>query len=144
MTIFPYRNPDLKDRSRELRSGATLAEDRLWQALRRQALRVKFRRQVPYGRYILDFLCVSCGLAIEVDGSQHRDNPYDQQRDAWLDRQGIMVLRFWNNEVMIDLGTVLEVIDRAVRDLSGAPAPCPRPEGVGDFPGAGRAGKGAR
>lgn len=62
---------------------------------------LKFRRQEPIGRYIVDFVCHERGIVIEVDGGRHsiyKDR--DRERDIWLNRQGYEVLRFWNNEVL--------------------------------------------
>lgn len=70
---------------------------------------VKFKRQKPIGRYIVDFVCVEQRLIIELDGGQHGAQiAYDQRRDAWLRGQGYSLLRFWNNEVMLEMDAVLE------------------------------------
>jgi very-short-patch-repair endonuclease len=71
----------------------------------------KFRRQEPIGRYIVDFVCQEKLLIIEVDGGQHSvERERDKKRDNWLERQGYKVLRFWNNEVLINTEGILEVI----------------------------------
>ena len=63
------------------------------------------------GRYIVDFVCLEQRLIIELDGGQHSEQVnYDQDRDAWLRNQGYTVLRFWNNDVMQQLESVLEQI----------------------------------
>jgi len=72
---------------------------------------LKFKRQKPMGRYIVDFVCLERRLIIEVDGGQHAEQAaYDQRRDAWLQSQGYTVLHFWNNDVMQQLEGVLEQI----------------------------------
>jgi len=73
---------------------------------------IKFRRQEPIGNYIVDFVAFEKRLVIEVDGSQHAEEEKDKdiQRDAWLNRQGFRVLRFWNNEVLQNIEGVLETI----------------------------------
>ncbi|GAB2455347.1 hypothetical protein GCM10027082_02340 [Comamonas humi] len=101
-------------RARALRQGATDAEQLLWQHLRgRQLAGCKFRRQHPVGPYVLDFVCLEHGLAVELDGGQHAD-PDAQQRDAhrthWLQQQGLRVLRFWNHEVLQQTSEVLEQV----------------------------------
>ncbi len=101
---------DLLAHAREMRHEATCAEQALWRALRSNALGVKFRRQVPKGRYILDFACLSHWLVIEVDGDEHADSTSDQRRDAWLRAEGFHVLRFGNREVLQELPGVLQVI----------------------------------
>jgi len=95
--------------ARALRRAQTDAERALWQHLRGNRLQGhKFRRQHPYGRYILDFVCLEARLVIELDGSQHQDSPTDRERDAWLEAQGFQILRFWNHEVLTQPDAVLE------------------------------------
>src|SRR5215470_7595618 len=68
-------------RARALRSQMTDAEQKLWFALRdRRFADFKFRRQVPLGPFIGDFVCFSASLVVEVDGSQHAESQYDEQR----------------------------------------------------------------
>jgi very-short-patch-repair endonuclease len=83
----------------------------------------KFRRQHPLGAYIVDFVCLEKRLVIEVDGSQHLDNVYDDKRSAWLNQEGFTVLRFWNNEVLLETDTVIE----AIADVLGERHPHPDP-----------------
>ena len=103
-------------RVRQLRRGATDAENLLWQHLRGRRLEGhKFRRQVWIGPYIADFLCNNARLVIELDGSQHADQAsYDAARSDYLEKRGFTVLRFWNNEVLGDLDAVLTAIRAAV------------------------------
>lgn len=101
------RQGQKRDRARELRRGMTLAERTLWRVLKdRQLGGFRFRRQHPVGPYIVDFVCLEAGLVIEVDGGQHMDAATDRVRDAFLQREGFHVLRFWNNEVMANLDGV--------------------------------------
>ncbi len=102
--------------ARALRAHMTDAEQFIWQALRAEQLGVKFRRQVPMGRYVLDFACLSHFLVIEIDGGQHADCAHDVTRDAFLVAEGFKVLRFWNNEVLQQREAVLEVIRLALRE----------------------------
>ena len=101
-----------KDRARELRKNPTEAEHMLWRHLRlRQLGGCKFRRQQPIGKYIVDFVCFEKRLIVEVDGGQHSGNiNYDSERDAWLEKQGFSVLRFWDNQVLKEMEAVEEVI----------------------------------
>ena len=102
--------------AKALRTNQTEAEQKLWYHLRaHRFMDLKFKRQKPVGRYIVDFVCIEQRLIIELDGGQHADQvPYDQQRDTWLRNQGYTVLRFWNNDVMQELEAVLEQIRCAV------------------------------
>ncbi len=86
--------------ARKLRNNLTEAEKYLWYMLRLNHLGVKFRRQTPIGKYIVDFACLEKSLIIELDGGQHYDNKEDKQRDVWLEKEGFRVLRFWNNEIL--------------------------------------------
>jgi len=102
---------------RELRKNMTDAERVLWFRLRsRQVEGRKFRRQHPIGRYVVDFVCLERRLIVEVDGSQHMDNPNDEIRTRWLEREGYKVLRFWDNEVLMETDAVMEVIKEAVEE----------------------------
>jgi len=72
---------------------------------------VKFRRQEPIGRFIVDFVSYDRKLVIELDGGQHDLNKEkDKKRDVWFKNQGYEVLRFWDNEVFKNKDEVLEII----------------------------------
>jgi very-short-patch-repair endonuclease len=101
-------------RARQLRRTMTDAERKLWFAVRdRRFEHVKFRRQVPVGPYIADFLCHAHRLVVEVDGGQH-GSACDAARDQWFVRNGFRVLRFWNNDVLTNTAGVLAAIIEAV------------------------------
>jgi len=93
--------------ARDLRRGMTPAEEVLWKALRGRRLHgLKFRRQHPLNRFILDFYCVERQLVVEVDGGVHAapdQAARDEERTLWLSTQGIRVLRVTNEEVENDL-----------------------------------------
>lgn len=112
--------------ARELRRTQTDAERVLWQRLRnRQLLGHKFRRQLPIGPYIVDFVCVERRLIIELDGGQHAEQrARDAQRSAWLQARGFRVLRFWNDQALKETNAVLEFV---LRHLSENPSPQPSP-----------------
>ena len=122
--------------ARSMRAQPTDAERRLWSKIRYEQLEgLKFRRQAPIGRYIVDFVCFSNLLIIELDGGQHADQErQDLARTTWLESQGFRVMRFWNNEVLANTEGVLETIrqfvleDRAFRRQE-APHPNPPPQG---------------
>ena len=96
-------------RARSLRRNRTEAEARLWGLLRdRRLVGFKFRRQVPVGRYVVDFACFDARLVVELDGSQHFESVRDVRRDAELSARGFEVLRVWNNELWDNRDGVLE------------------------------------
>jgi very-short-patch-repair endonuclease len=82
----------------------------MWLLLRSRRLAgYKFRRQVPIGAYIADFLTYTGRLIIELDGSQHHLSAYDADRDAWLQSQDFRLLRLWNSD-LADRDAVLSAI----------------------------------
>jgi len=102
--------------ARELRRRQTEAEKALWMRLRNKQLEgVKFRRQQPIGPYITDFTSFERKLVIEVDGGQHNEGKErDEERMKWLMERGYRLLRFWNNDVLMNLEGVLERIREAL------------------------------
>ena len=83
----------------------------MWRMLRsRQFDGLKFRRQVPIGDYIVDFVCLNPRVIVECDGGQHADSRYDDVRDAWLKAQSFRVLRFWNTDILQEPDGVAEVL----------------------------------
>lgn len=106
------------------RRNPTPAEAKLWEALRDRRLNgMKFRRQCPYGRFILDYYCALWSLVLEIDGGIH-DEPDQAARDAerteWLALHGIRVMRLRNEEVLHDLESALA---RIVAACASPPAP---------------------
>jgi very-short-patch-repair endonuclease len=112
--------------AKSLRKGSTDAERLLWSRLRMERFEgMSFRRQQPIGPYIVDFVCLEGKVVIELDGGQHAlpdEHGEDEQRDAWLEREGYTVVRFWDNEVLTNIGGVLEVL----REKSRRPPPSPQ------------------
>jgi very-short-patch-repair endonuclease len=111
-----------RDRARRLRRDQTEAEARLWDALRAGRLEGwKWRRKVPVGAFIVDFLCLEAALAVELDGGVHAERAdYDAWRDGLLRRRGLQVLRFWNSEVASDFDRVCWTILSACRESDPA------------------------
>jgi len=108
------KNSFLIKKSKELRNNPTIAENKLWYFLRgRQIENCKFRRQQPIGDYIVDFACLEKKIIVEIDGGQHFENKEDSMRDQWLTSQGYGVLRFWNNDIIQNIESVLEIIRKA-------------------------------
>ncbi len=103
----------LYQRARELRNNATHAETILWGYLKTKPFGIKFRRQHPYSIYILDFYSHSLKMVIEVDGSIHNQPDVklnDAERQALLEKDGLIVLRFTNQQVENNLEVVQETI----------------------------------
>lgn len=105
------RSPANLARARVLRNGDNFAEAVLWTELKAKQLSgYKFARQVPIGPYFADFVCREHKLVVELDGSQHADNSYDRQRDAFMRNAGYSVLRFWNHDAVKRTRSVCETI----------------------------------
>ena len=120
----------LKERlQRVLRRNMTDAEQALWKKLRNCQIKgYKFRRQHPFGDFILDFVCLEARLVIEIDGGQHSESDRDLMRDRALEEAGFSVMRFWNNQVLNEIKSVMEAI---WLQLQPHPHPNPPLEGEG-------------
>jgi len=118
---FLRNDPTLKQRRRELRRNQSDAERAFWAKVRdKQFFGMKFFRQYSIGSYILDFYCPTVRLAVELDGGQHNHSDkreYDTARSEYLKAQGIDVMRFWNNEVLLDIESVLSKLALRVTPL---------------------------
>ena len=105
--------------ARGLRRNQSDAERNIWSRLRNSGLdRVKFRRQQPIGKYIVDFISFEKKLIIEVDGGQHnepRQMEKDPQRATYLGKKGYRVIRFWNNDILDNIDGVLETIKEELK-----------------------------
>ena len=119
-----YATKRLRENARAMRRAPTRAEDRLWNCLRdRRFSNLKFRRQVPVGRYVVDFYCAAAKLVIEIDGSQHQDRwiaEADERRSRALRARGLTVLRISNELVIRDPARVWEWIRLATVQLMPA------------------------
>jgi very-short-patch-repair endonuclease len=100
--------------AQKLRANATEAEEFLWLALRENQLDgLKFRRQHPLSIYIADFYCHKLKLVIEIDRGYHQTKEQmilDAERTTAIEFQGLKVIRFTNEEVLLKLAEVLEKI----------------------------------
>ena len=115
------RNAALKRNAQNLRKNQTKEESLLWNMfLKRYPMR--FRRQYIIGSYIVDFYCHGAKLAVELDGSQHYD-PAEAEKDrirtAYLESQGVSVLRFSNLDVLRRFEDVCAEIDRTAKSKAG-------------------------
>ena len=114
--------------ARRMRHAPTFNEGVLWKLLRNRRLEhLKFRRQAPIGRYIVDFLCLRHRLVVEADGPFH-DLDRDAVRDAWLQGEGFVVLRFPNNAVSNRpdevVAAILKIVERPTTGAYDDPPDC--------------------
>ena len=111
-------NPKLTKKARELRKNMTNEENHLWYDFLK-TYPVRFLKQKVIDNYIVDFYCAGAKLAVELDGSRHYEpegEKYDMQRTRILEKRGILVLRFQNNDVNGDFKQVCDTIDKTVKE----------------------------
>ena len=117
-------------KARKLRRTMSLPEVLLWQVLRKRPGGIRFRRQHPAGRFILDFACLEARLAIEVDGEIHGlelRRARDETRDEWLMNQGYRTLRISAADILNNLeGAVAFILDQCQPLHQASPGPPPR------------------
>ncbi|MGH9451676.1 MAG: endonuclease domain-containing protein [Terriglobia bacterium] len=125
-----HNRQPLKQLRKGLRGSLTPAEATLWKGLQRSQLDgKKFRRQHSIGKYIVDFYCPECRLAIELDGQGHFNSiaaEYDELRNEFLNRLNIRVLRFENKAIFENPEAVIGTIRRHLT------TPLPLPESGGE------------
>ena len=128
------------DKAKELRQSGNLPENILWEFLRNKKLEnLKFKRQQPIDKYIVDFACLDKKLIIEIDGKVHEIfdevKEKDNQRQKKLEELGYKVIRFNSKDVVNDTFGVLDKIINTVNEIhdvqmKGTPNPCtPSPQG---------------
>ena len=125
--------PPQRRLARTMRAAPTEAERKLWWHLRHRLRKPgsHFRRQVQIGRYIADFVYHESKIVIEVDGGQHGAQvDRDAERTRFFEEEGYRVLRFWNNDVLMNTDAVLEAISLAL--TTSTPTPNPSPQGGGE------------
>jgi len=110
--------PKIFGRAKQLHRNMTDAEAKLWSHLRAHRMGgVHFRNQHAIGSLIVDFCAPRKKLILELDGSQHLEQQeYDNERNAFLESRGYRVLRFWNNDVMNNIDSVLSVMYESLND----------------------------
>ena len=116
-----FHNSSLTSKAQALRKNMTKEERRLWYEYLR-TYPCRFRRQVAFGKYILDFYCAAAKLIVELDGSQHYEEEArekDQQRTAYLEQCGLYVFRVANNQIKESFDAVCEAIDLIVKVRTG-------------------------
>ncbi len=104
--------------ARELRKNSTIQEKRLWNLLKnRQFHNLKFKRQHPIGKYIVDFICKEAKIIVEIDGGQHNEPENiisDTERTKYLEGLGYKVIRFWNNEIYENIDGVIIKLEEGI------------------------------
>lgn len=114
---------DQKRFTRRMRQHPTDAEGALWARLRKQQTGFRFARQRTILKYVVDFYCMSAGVAIEADGGYHSGSAeqiaYDKKRDRQLGELGVLVLRFTNEEIMNDMPSVMSRIIEIAQQRKG-------------------------
>jgi very-short-patch-repair endonuclease len=109
-----FKSSHAQSLAKRLRRSMTRAEQLLWWELRRlREPGTHFRRQAPFGPYVVDFLCHTARLVIEVDGGVHDmegRRSDDAERQQWIESRGYKVMRFKNADVQQDVGAVVRVI----------------------------------
>lgn len=117
--MYYNAKPSIFAKAKELREEMTPAEKALWERLRRNQLGVRFKAQHPIDIFIADFYCHRAKLIVEVDGKIHAAQmDYDDGRTAELERLGLTVIRFTNEEVLTDVNRVIQQIKDTLNDLN--------------------------
>ncbi|MBO4285271.1 MAG: endonuclease domain-containing protein [Alphaproteobacteria bacterium] len=105
------KTKSLNNFCRHNRKNKTPAEQKLWSILRANKLGVHFRQQHQIGQYLVDFVCLKKKLIIECDGGQHNEKA-DAKKTHFLENEGYVVLRFWNNEVLANVeGCAVKILE---------------------------------
>lgn len=105
--------------AKHLRRNMTNAERVFWNAVRNnKVMGLQFRRQQVIDGFIADFYCNQMRLVVEIDGGVHEtQKDYDRLRDEFINRRGILVMRFHNEEVLSDIGEVVGKIEKAYENM---------------------------
>ena len=122
--------------ARRLRRDQTDAERVFWFGVRDRRLDGwKFKRQVPLGRFVVDFFCADARLIVELDGGQHAlQTERDDARTKELEAMGYLVMRFWNHDVIANRDGILEAILATLNQFRLVPPhPSPLPNGEREY-----------
>ncbi|MDD2483335.1 MAG: DUF559 domain-containing protein [Candidatus Shapirobacteria bacterium] len=108
---------DLRNLSRDNRKNPTISEKIFWELLSYKKLKLKFLRQKPIGRFILDFYCSKLLLCIEIDGDSHNKKQFqDKNRDLYLEQRKIKTVRFKNEEIVNEIEKVKENLSKIISE----------------------------
>lgn len=116
-TMYYGANQSIMEMAKALRKQMTYAESILWNRLNnKKILKVRFRRQHPISNFIADFYCHAARLVVEIDGEIHKSRvEYDEGRTAEMERFGIKVIRFRNDEIENKIEDVIHKIEEIVK-----------------------------
>ncbi len=118
-TANPYSYKDIKEKREYLLKNMTPTEIILWDNLKSNRLGVRFRRQHVIDNFIPDFVSLSLKIIIEIDGKIHDfQKEYDANRQYLLEKDGYIVLRFTNDEILNELDCVLKRIKEVIQQKS--------------------------
>ena len=113
--MFYGCKPEIFEKAKSLRENMTQAEKILWSRLNRKQLGVRFKSQHPIDIFIADFYCHKHKLVIELDGVIHDFQvDYDEGRTSEMERYGIKVIRFTNEEVLNSIESVIARIKEEI------------------------------
>ena len=117
-TMYFNARPSTMEAARLLRKQTTQIEEILWEKLKgKQIFGLRFRRQHPIDLFIADFYCHKVRLVVEIDGEIHNyQREYDIGRTAELEKFDIKVIRFSNEEVILDIEKVISKIKMTVKE----------------------------
>ena len=115
------KNKNLTEKAQALRKNMTKEETKLWKLFLCRC-EPRFRRQYVIGNYIVDFYCHQAKLVVELDGSQHytpEEAEYDKKRTAYLENQGLKVIRFSNLDILRRFQAVCDAIYKNIEERTG-------------------------
>lgn len=120
ISMFYNAKPIIFERAKAMRENMTRAEKAVWDLLKeKKVLGLRFKPQHPIDIFIADFYCHPLKLVVEIDGGVHISEDqieYDIGREAELDRFGINVIRYTNEEVETDITHVQNEIERICKE----------------------------
>jgi very-short-patch-repair endonuclease len=122
-SLYFKAKPDILEAARILRKNMTIPEKLLWEKLKgKQICGARFRRQHPIDIFIVDFYCHQVRLVVEIDGEIHDpQEEYDDGRSAEMEKFGIKIIRFKNNEIETDIEKVVTEIKSIVNNRLESP-----------------------
>ena len=131
-------SPNAISCARQLRRDMTWPEKLFWSRVKaQQFMNLKFRKQHPVGPFVVDFYCASVSLIVEIDGDSHKDMDADGTRQRYLEELGIKIVRYTNDEVLMELEWVMEDLARRLQGEEEIPPLTPpfqggEQEGMGE------------